>query len=395
MTSNASEGTPAQPRGGNLPAAEAAPSGDARTGRPLSVVLAGGGSAGHVSPLLAIADALRAARPDSALLAVGTVDGLETRLVPAAGYALQTIDRVPLPRRPSGALLRLPGRLGTAIRQSGEILDRAGADVLVGVGGYVCTPMYLAARRRKLPIVIHEANSRAGLANRVGARFTGFVGTAFRRTRIRHARLVGMPMRKAISGLDRSAARSAARAALGLDPERPTLVVTGGSLGALRINRTVAGSLPALEKAGVQVLHITGGGKQVTGSDGRPLTGAHYRQVEYIDGMEQAYAAADLLLCRAGSGTVCEVAAVGLPAVFVPLPVGNGEQALNAAELVAAGAALLVRDADFTPEWLASQVLPLFAEPERLERMGERAASLGIRDADMRMAEMVLEAAAQ
>ncbi|HSU70259.1 MAG TPA: glycosyltransferase, partial [Micrococcaceae bacterium] len=108
-----------------------------------------------------------------------------------------------------------------------------------------------------------------------------------------------------------------------------------------------------------------------------------------------AYAAADLLLCRAGSGTVCEVAAVGLPAVFVPLPVGNGEQALNAAELVAAGAALLVRDADFTPEWLASQVLPLFAEPERLERMGERAASLGIRDADMRMAEMVLEAAAQ
>jgi UDP-N-acetylglucosamine--N-acetylmuramyl-(pentapeptide) pyrophosphoryl-undecaprenol N-acetylglucosamine transferase len=369
------------------------PSGGAPADRPLSVVLAGGGSAGHVSPLLAIADALRDARPDAHLLAVGTSDGLETRLVPAAGYELATIDRVPLPRRPSPDLLRLPARLLRAVRQAGDILDRAQADVLVGVGGYVCTPLYLAARRRKVPIVIHEANSKAGLANRLGARLTAFVGTAFGQTRIRHGQLVGMPMRRAISGLDRKAARAAARSALGLEPDRPTLIVTGGSLGAQRINRTVADSLAALENAGLQILHITGRGKVVRGAGGQPLSGAHYRQVEYIDAMEQAYAAADLLLCRSGSGTVSEVAAVGLPAVFVPLPVGNGEQALNASELVSAGAALLVKDANFTPEWLARHLLALFAEPDRLEQMGERAGKLGIRDADVRMAEMVLKAA--
>jgi len=140
----------------------------------LSVVLAGGGTAGHINPLLAIAAAIRDARPDARLLAVGTATGMETRLVPAAGLELATIDRVPFPRKPSADLLRLPGRLAGAVRQAGRILDDAGADVLVGVGGYVCTPMYLAAWRRKIPIVIHEANTRPGLANRVGARLSRY-----------------------------------------------------------------------------------------------------------------------------------------------------------------------------------------------------------------------------
>ncbi len=366
-----------------------------RTSGPLSVVLAGGGSAGHISPLLAIAAALRTADPATRLLAVGTADGMETRLVPAAGLELAVIDRVPLPRKPTADLFRLPARLRRAVQQSARILERANATVLVGVGGYVCSPMYLAARRRGIPIVIHEANSKAGLANRLGARFTDFVGTAFAQTKIRHGRLVGMPMRTQISALNRSAARSAARAALGLDPALPTLIVTGGSLGALRINATIAASLPALHAAGVQVLHITGRGKKVMAENGTELTGERYRQVEYIDAMEQAYAAADLLLCRAGAGTVSELAAVGLPAVFVPLPVGNGEQALNAAGLVAAGGALLVSDADFSPDWLQREILPLLADPQRLEDMDRQARTLGIRDADARMADMVKEAAGQ
>ena len=125
---------------------------------------------------------------------------METRLVPAAGLELATIDRVPFPRKPSADLLRLPGRLAGAVRQAGRILDEAGADVLVGVGGYVCTPMYLAARRRKIPIVIHEANTRPGLANRVGARLSRHVAVAFAGTPLRNARHVGMPMRREISG---------------------------------------------------------------------------------------------------------------------------------------------------------------------------------------------------
>lgn len=363
-----------------------------QAGTPLSVVLAGGGTAGHISPLLAIADAIKAKRPDAAILAVGTPSGMETRLIPAAGYELATIDRVPFPRRPSVDLLRLPGRLSGAIKQAGRILDDAKADVLVGVGGYVCTPMYLAARKRRIPIVIHEANLKAGLANRVGARFSNHVAVAFEGTRLPGARHVGMPMRKAISGLDRRAAAHAAKSALGLEPDRPALIVTGGSSGAASINRSVAAALPALAAAGIQTLHITGTGKAVLSEDGGLLTGDGYRQVEYVDGMETVYAAADVLLARAGAATVSEIAAVGVPAVFVPLPIGNGEQALNASALVKAGGALLVADKDLTPQWLEEELIPLLSDRQRLNTMARAAESLGIRNADQRMADLVLEA---
>ncbi|WP_416418643.1 undecaprenyldiphospho-muramoylpentapeptide beta-N-acetylglucosaminyltransferase [Paenarthrobacter aromaticivorans] len=362
--------------------------------KPLSVVLAGGGTAGHVSPLLAIADAIKEKRPEAAILAVGTPSGLETRLVPAAGYELATIDRVPLPRKPSLDLLKLPGRLRGAVKQAERILHDARADVLVGVGGYVCTPMYLAARRRGTPIVIHEANMKAGLANRVGARFSRHVAVAFARTRLRGARHVGMPMRRAISGLDRSVAAPAAKASLGLNPDRPALIVTGGSSGALSINRSVAAALPALAAAGIQTLHITGTGKAVLDNDGGLLAADGYRQVEYVDGMENVYAAADILLARAGAATVSEVAAVGVPAVFVPLPIGNGEQALNAAALVEAGGALMVLDKEFTPEWLKEELIPLVSDRGRLDEMARRSEALGIRNADQRMADLVLEAVA-
>lgn len=358
----------------------------------ISVVLAGGGSAGHVSPLLAIAAAIKTMDPTAAILAVGTSAGLETRLVPAAGHQLATIDRIPMPRRPSVDLLRLPGRLRKAINQGKDILRDAKADVLVGVGGYVCTPMYLAAKSMGVPIVIHEANTKAGLANKVGARYSQHVGTAFSATRIKHGQLVGMPMRQEIATLDRQAVQAEARRRLGLEPSMPTLVVTGGSLGAVRINTAIAGAVETLSKAGIQTLHITGLGKAVTTSDGTLLAAPHYRQVEYVDSMQDAYAAADLLLCRSGAGTVCEVAAVGLPAVFVPLPIGNGEQARNAADLVSAGAAQLVNDSALDSQWIMDNLLPLVLDPARLRAMSASATALGIRDAAQVMASMVFAA---
>ena len=209
---------------------------------------------------------------------VGTASGMETRLVPAAGYELDLIDRVPLPRRPTMDLVRLPGRMRRAIRAAGEILDRRQADVVVGVGGYVSTPVYLAAARRGVPVVIHEANARPGLANRVGARRAAFVATAFQETVLPKAQWVGMPMRTQISSLDRAVAQLPARQVLGLDPDLTTLVVTGGSSGALNINRTVAQSLPTLLEAGVQVLHLTGRDKPVLDSQGELLTAAGYHQ---------------------------------------------------------------------------------------------------------------------
>ncbi|OMH33203.1 undecaprenyldiphospho-muramoylpentapeptide beta-N-acetylglucosaminyltransferase [Tersicoccus sp. Bi-70] len=361
-------------------------------GRP-SIVLGGGGTAGHVSPLLAIADAIRDARPEADLLAVGTPTGMETRLVPAAGHRLATIDRVPLPRSLSADLVRLPVRLVKAIRQAGALLDAAHADAVVGVGGYVCTPLYLAARRRGVPIVIHEANVTAGLANRVGARFATAVATAFSQTKLPHARLVGMPMSRAIADLDRAAARRAARARFGIAPDATLLAVTGGSSGAASLNRSLIAALPALAAAGIRVLHVTGRGKQMESAPGVPVTADHYTQVEYVDGMADLYAAADLLVARAGAGTVSEVAAVGLPAVFVPLPHGNGEQALNARFLVDAGAALIVRDHEFTADWIGAHVPELLHDDARLAGMAAAAAERGIRDADRTMAALVLDAA--
>ncbi|MBG6218035.1 UDP-N-acetylglucosamine--N-acetylmuramyl-(pentapeptide) pyrophosphoryl-undecaprenol N-acetylglucosamine transferase [Arthrobacter sp. CAN_A6] len=361
--------------------------------KPLSAVLAGGGTAGHISPLLAIAHAISELEPGARILVVGTESGMETRLVPAAGFQLETIDRVPMPRRPSSDLLKLPFRLLRAMRQARRILDSAGADVVVGVGGYVATPVYLAAWLRRVPVLIHEANARPGLANRLGARIANTVAVAFRDADLPKAQWVGMPMRPEISGLDRATDRANARQGLGLDPERPTLIVTGGSSGAASINRAVADAAPALVEAGLQVLHITGRGKQVLAADGHALALPGYHQLDYVDGMERVYAAADLLLARAGAATVCELAAVGLPSILVPLSHGNGEQRLNAASLVTAGGALLVEDSDLTPEWLVSTVTSLLTDSAALDAMGAAAAGQGVRDADQRVAALVIETA--
>lgn len=357
----------------------------------LRVVIAGGGTAGHISPMIAIADALSRRVPGARITAVGTEAGLETRLVPEAGYELRTIAKVPMPRRPSLDLLKLPFRFSAAIKEAGRILDEAGAQAVLGVGGYVCTPVYLAARKRKLPVFVHEANARAGLANKVGARGAAGVGAAFGGTGLPGAKVVGMPMRGNVATMDRAAMRVSARATLGFTPGVPALVVTGGSSGAAAVNATIAASLPALAEAGIEVLHITGRDKVVLDASGNPLQAPGYRQVEYVDSMDLAYAAADLMVARSGAGTVCELAVAGTPAVLVPLPIGNGEQRLNAADLVAAGGALLVSDAEFTPDYVAQTVIPLLLDPDALEAMGAAARSQGRSDAADVMAAMVID----
>ena len=357
------------------------------------VVLAGGGTAGHISPLLAIARAIQEARADATVCAVGTAAGMETRLVPEAGVQLELIERVPLPRRPSVDLVRLPRRMATAVAQAGRILDAQQATVVVGVGGYVCTPVYLAAARRRIPVVIHEANAKPGLANRVGARFASVVATAFPDTPLRGARVVGMPMREEIAPLDRAAQKSRARVALGLQPDLPTVVVTGGSSGAQSMNRTVAAVAREVGEHGYQLLHVTGRTTEVRTPDGELLRARNYVQTEFVDGMESVYAAADLLVARAGAATVCEVAAVGLPAVFVPLPIGNGEQELNARSLVAAGGAQIVADDQFTPQFYRDTVAPLVSDAARLDRMARASAAHGVRDAAQVMARLTLDSA--
>jgi len=268
-----------------------------------------------------------------------------------------------------------------------------GADVVVGFGGYVALPAYLAARRRGTPFVVHEANARAGLANRVGARLTPHVAAAVEGSGLAGAVVLGIPLRRAVSTLDRVAARASARAAFGLGPG-PVLLVTGGSQGARAVNAAVTGAAPELAAAGVQVLHVAGPKGEADVVPGESPAGAPpYVVVPFVDRMDLAYAAADLVVCRAGANTVTEVAAVGLPAVFVPLPIGNGEQALNARAVVDAGGGLLVDDAALTPEWVAATVPDLAGDRDRLDRMSRAASGLIPRDADEKLAQMILDAA--
>ncbi|GAB6897935.1 UDP-N-acetylglucosamine--N-acetylmuramyl-(pentapeptide) pyrophosphoryl-undecaprenol N-acetylglucosamine transferase [Kineosporia succinea] len=356
----------------------------------LSVVLAGGGTTGHIAPLLALADCLRRRDPDTRITALGTAEGLEARLVPAAGYHLEVMPRVPMPRKPSAEALRLPARLKAAVDSAAAALEDA--DVLVGFGGYVSSPAYIAAYLKKVPFVVHEANARPGLANKLGARFTPYVGVTFPGTPLRGGQVMGLPLRTQITGLDRSAQRETARVALGLKPNQTTLFVTGGSLGAQQLNDTFGASAQLLTDAGIQVLHTSGRDKQVPFAGEQP---PGYVVAPYLDRMDLAYAAADVVVCRSGAGNVSEVTALGLPAAYVPLPIGNGEQRLNAEPVVRAGGGLLIDNEACTPDWVRTTLLPLLSDSGRLSAMGDAAARFGIRDADERLASMVEVAASR
>jgi UDP-N-acetylglucosamine--N-acetylmuramyl-(pentapeptide) pyrophosphoryl-undecaprenol N-acetylglucosamine transferase len=352
-------------------------------------LLAGGGTAGHVNPLLAVADAIMTREPSSTVLVLGTKEGLEARLVPQRGYELLTIDRLPFPRRPSRSALGFPARFRGAIAVTREYLRSRHVDVVVGFGGYASTPAYLAARAEKIPFAIHEANAKPGLANRLGARFTDFVGVAFEGTSLPHATLVGMPLRREVQSLDRVAARTVGLAYFGLAEDRPVLLVTGGSSGARSINNAVGPSAEVLLETGWQVLHITGAASEVPDPN---LDG--YVLLPYCDRMDLAIAVADFAVSRAGAGTVAELTAVGVPAIYIPYPVGNGEQRFNARGVVDAGGALLLNDADFTPGWIASTLVPLLADRAAIADMAARSTSSGVLDGADRMTDLVLRAVA-
>lgn len=353
--------------------------------RPTHVVLAAGGTAGHIAPALNLADALRVEEPGIQVTVLGSDRGLEQSLVPARGYRLITVPAVAMPRGVSTELLTVGPRVLRATRMTARHLRDLEADVVVGFGGYASLPAYLAVRRVGCGLVIHEGNAKPGLANRVGARLTtdvyvSVVGSL-------PGTPMGLPLDARIAGLDRAAMREQARAALGLGQQGPVLLAFGGSQGAQRINEAIAGALPGLLAAGVQVLHAYGARNPA------PDPAPGYVAFPFIEHMDLAYAAADLGLTRAGGMTVAEVAAVGLPTVFVPLPIGNGEQRLNALGVVQAGGGLIVDNSDLTPDWVTRELQPLVLDVDRLATMGEAAARVGVRDSSQRLAVEVLRIA--
>lgn len=363
----------------------------------LSVIVAGGGTAGHIEPALAVADALRRLDEGIRVTALGTERGLETKLVPDRGYPLELIPPVPLPRKPSADLLRLPGRIRASVRATRAVIDDVQADVIIGFGGYVSLPAYLAARgglfgrKRKVPVIVHEANAKAGLANKVGARVAAKVLAAVPDSGLANAEVVGIPVRAAITDLDRAALRARARESFGLPAEGPVLLVFGGSQGARSLNDAVAGAAPQLAAAGISVLHAHGPKNSLEVNTGE--TTAPYVAVPYLSRMDLAYAAADAVVCRSGAMTVAEVSAVGLPAFYVPLPHGNGEQEFNARPVVAQGGGRIVPDAELTPKYVIDEVIPLLLDPARLAEMSRAAAGAGHRDAADTVAGIVVEVA--
>jgi UDP-N-acetylglucosamine--N-acetylmuramyl-(pentapeptide) pyrophosphoryl-undecaprenol N-acetylglucosamine transferase len=359
-----------------------------------SVVLAGGGTGGHIYPLLAFADCLRRHDPGIRVTCLGTPHGLESEIIPPRGYDLRHVPSYQLPRSVNMNLVRTPDRMWRSAMATRRVLDEVAADAVVGFGGYVSVPAYLAAKLRHTPAIIHEVNVPPGVANRLGMRMTRHVAVGFPHQidqvpSLRNARVVGVPLRQSITQLDRAAQRAMARAAFGLDPNRPTLFVFGASQGARSINLAMAGAAKRITAAGIQVLHIIGARNEPV--EIPPDLQAPYVALRFLSEMELGYAAADIALCRGGAITCAETAAVGMPAVYVPLPWGNGEQRRNALPIVEAGGGLLVEDGELTSDWIERTLVPLACDAHRLAAMSAAAASYGRRDGDEALRRLLLE----
>ena len=321
-----------------------------------TVVLAGGGTAGHIEPALAVARQWAISHPKDQLIFLGTSSGLEAKLVPAANFPLHLIPRVRISRTPSISWLKIPGDLISAIRAASKVIKSC--DVVIGFGGYVSAPAYLAAKLSGVPIVIHEANAKPGWANRLGALFTKHLAVAHpvEDGKFSTALLAGLPLRSDVAQGFLEAqrnwekARQDAKKRLGFTQEAPLVVIMGGSQGSVALNAVIAASLSFFNKKGVQVLHSVGRLNTLPASTGS------YTAVSYIETIADAYLGADLIIGRSGAVTCSEFRALGRYALFVPLPIGNGEQFVNAASLVSDGRAQVIDQAIFTSSYIESNL---------------------------------------
>jgi UDP-N-acetylglucosamine--N-acetylmuramyl-(pentapeptide) pyrophosphoryl-undecaprenol N-acetylglucosamine transferase len=360
------------PGAGGLPAPEDRPG--------LSLLVAAGGSGGHVFPGLALARTIVRHDPEATVRFAGTSRGLETRAVPEAGFALDLLPILPLSRRLAKESLLAPFAAVNGTFAARRLLREHHFDVVCGMGGYVTLPVAVAARLEGVPVVLHEQNAVPGIANRLAARVASRIalGVAAAADAFPPERttVVGNPVRPELARLDRAALHDEAVAAFGLDPDRRTLFVFGGSQGARHINQAVIAATAHWPDPGaVQVLHACGRRDEAdvraawaaADPDGRELL---VKIVPFVDRMDLAYAAADLAMTRAGAITVAELTAAGMPAVMVPLPHATADhQAANARAVAAGGGAVVVDDAALDGPAVVAAAAPLLADPERLAEM--------------------------
>ena len=345
----------------------------------MRLLIAGGGTGGHLFPALAVARAFRAEEPDGALLLVGRRRGPEERLVPAAGFDLATINIRGLDRDAVWKNIALPYLVPAALRAGLRIVDRFRPDVVLGMGGYVMAPAVAAARIRGIPYVLHEKDVRPGLATRLFAGGAAAICTTLpgteKRIRGHRVELTGVPLRK------------------GFMPRTPDvpprrLLITGGSQGARNLNQAVWSAIYELCRGFEEVVHVAG---QQGAAGVERMSQPCYRGMAFTDDMPDLMTSADLIVSRAGVGTIAEATAVGLPMILVPGTFGGGHQEENAASMVEAGAAVRIADAELSGKSLIATIEGL--DDDRLRAMAKASAAAGRRDAAKRVLEVLREVA--
>ena len=327
-----------------------------------TIIFAGGGTAGHIEPALAVARQWKLTKPTDECIFLGTISGLENSLVPAAGFALALIPKVKISRNPSGSWIRIPFDLISSVNACRKVIKDA--NLLIGFGGYVSAPAYIAAKIASVPILIHEANVKPGWANRLGSMFTKYLAVAHpvESGRFSKALLAGLPLRLDVVNAfeeaknDWSKARLAAKVRLGFSEISPLIFILGGSQGSIALNQVMQSSVEYFNEQGYSVLHSVGRSNLL------PVSMGQYKAVPYVDAMADAYLAADLIIGRSGAVTCSEFRALGRYALFVPLPIGNGEQFVNAASLVQDGRAKVVDQKFFTSEFLRANLAGLLKD---------------------------------
>lgn len=367
------------------------------------ILFAGGGTAGHVFPAVAVARAVVELAPSVEPVFAGTADRLEDRLVPASGFRMHHVAALPLPRRLSPGLLKVPGGLRAAVRRCQEILREEGAVAAVTFGGYVSFPASRAAHLAGLPLVIHEQNALPGLANRFAGRWASRIAVTFPGSAERFAHpdkvvVTGNPVRDDLLALDLEARRAQARTSFGLDPDTSTLLVFGGSQGARSLNRAIVrahGLWAAPDQ--LQILHAAGASlhSEVAAAwetARRQARGPHVRCVDFIEDMGAAYAAADIVVCRAGATSIAELTALGRPSVLVPYPHATRDHQMhNARALAQVGGAQVIEDGELTGRRLVDTVEPWIADADARSGAARAARIFGRRDAAFQVARLVLE----
>ena len=363
--------------------------------RSLRVLFAGGGTGGHLYPGIAVAEEIRRRHPGAAIAFIGNGKTIEARVVPERGFRFLPIQVAGFRRSLSLQTVIAAFKVLVALVQSFLLIRREKPDVVVGTGGYVCGPPLLAASVAGIPTLIQEQNSYPGvttrlLAPRVAEVHLGFARAGRYLTRARRVVISGNPTRDVIGTLGR--AEGAAR--MGVEPERFTLLVVGGSLGARSINDAMIGVLPLCRELGLQLLWATGPGefervRTVLGESGT----ADVHLSPYIAEMHAAYAAADLVVCRAGATTIAEVARAGLPSILIPYPhAAEDHQTENARAMVEGGASVMIADGELAQR-LGTLIRDLAGDRGRLRAMGERARELAAPRATEVLADAVIRLA--